>query len=325
GPAVGRQSRKAWPEGATRPAARIAMIAVLFLSVAWRGATPSSRETPGSIDGKIAVMAFPEAVDRNGDTQRIQANDCEVHLVQAEEQTTQWLYECGTWFQPPVGRYLFWLEQGSSVSFQSILSYAREPFTNAGLVLPKRMYPSGFVQLKEGAALPEGATFRAISLDSVENYRAYDRRIANRNAHRPTRMPIGPMLTGVFDRYGRALSLSTPQNVSVGKTTVVDPRTPTREQSDVLAVLSRSELGHPSPCNVTLTSNRQSIQPEVNFQIADRLVVAWYGLAAPAAMNLNVTCDNALPFVRMLYLEPGAILTVRSSIRKSLPLVPKQH
>jgi hypothetical protein len=121
------------------------------------------------------------------------------------------------------------------------------------------------------------------------------------------------------------LSLSTPHNGSVGKTTVVDPRTPTREQSDVLAVLSRSELGHPSPCNVTLTSNRHSIQPELNFQTADRLVVAWYGLAAPAAMNLNVTCDSALPFVRMLYLEPGAILTVRSSLRKSSPLVPKQH
>lgn len=312
------------PSRSRSTAARIAMIAVL-LSLAWRGATANSRETAGSIDGKIAVMAFPEAVDRNGDTQRIQANDCEVHLVQAEEQTTQWLYECGTWFQPPVGRYLFWLEQGSSVSFQSILSYAREPFTNAGLVLPKRMYPSGFVQLKEGAALPEGATFRAISLESVESYRAYDRRIANTNAHRPTRMPIGTMLTGVFDRNGRALSLSTPQNVSVGKTTVVDPRMPTRGQSDVLAVLSRSELGHPFPCKVTLTSNRLSLQPEVNFQTADRLVVAWYGLAAPAAMNLNVTCDNALPFVRMLFLEPGAILTVRSSLRKSSPLVPKKH
>lgn len=272
----------------------------------------------GAVNGNIAVNVVPMLTERNGETRPLPIEDCAVHLVDADEQTTPWIYPCGKWFQPPVGRYLFWLEQRSTVSFQSVLSYAGEPFTGSGLMLPKTMYPSGYVQLRSGTPIPADATFRLISLERVENYRPYDRRIARKRANEPVRIPVGRMIAGVFDRYGQALAISRPREVSAGGVTTADPAGPSRNKTDIVAVLSRSGLPGPIPCDIALTLGRHTIQPAVNFQTQERIIIAWYELT-PAIARLNVACGDTQPFTRSLRLKPGTIETVRATLARPLP------
>lgn len=81
----------------------------------------SASDPAGSMNGKVAVNVVPVSATPDGEPKPLPTAGCVVHLVNAEEQITPWNYPCGDWFQPPVGRYLFWVEQGSTVRFQSIL------------------------------------------------------------------------------------------------------------------------------------------------------------------------------------------------------------
>lgn len=275
---------------------------------------PQLEHGRGAIDGKVAVMAIPVITDRNGDTIPLAEEGCEAHFVQAEDQAMQWIYQCGVWFQPPVGRYLFWLEQEATVSFQSLISYAGEPFTDSGLTFPKTMYPSGEVQLSESVRVPPDATFRLISLEKVGTYRPFDRRIGSAHATASVRVPVGRVIAGVFDRNGRAVSLSRPQDVTAASRAVLRPEVPPRGKADVVAVLSRS-VGRWVPCSVALiTSRGRVIHPTINLQTPDRIVAAWYGLMAPDAVRMNVTCGKRKPLVRKLRLSSGTIETVRFTV-----------
>lgn len=300
------------------PLRRFSAACCCFVSLLLSPAQAEPSAPVGAINGNIAVKVVPVIPDRTGETRPLPTEDCAVHLVEADEQTTPWIYPCGQWFQPAVGRYLFWLEQRSTVSFQSILSYAGEPFTGSGLMLPKTMYPSGYVQLKKGTRIPADATFRLISLESVEAHRPYDRRIASKHAGEPVRIPVGKMIAGIFDRSGQALALSRPSEVSAGGTTIADPVAAAANRSAIVAVFSRPGSPGPIPCTIALTSDQSTIRPAVNFQTQERIVIVWYELA-PAPVRLEVACGDTQPFHRSLRLKPGTIETVRAKLARPLP------
>jgi hypothetical protein len=148
----------------------------------------------GVINGRVAIAAIPSLVDVHGKSTILASEDCEVHLVNSHDVTVERVYPCGSWFTPPVGRYLFWIEKGSSVSYQSVLYYAGEKFRTAGKVFLKPVYPAGSVQLDLKTEIPTGGTFRILTLDTRERYRPFDRRISSANAKRPVRVPVGRVI-----------------------------------------------------------------------------------------------------------------------------------
>ena len=290
-----------------------AVVGVVTLTVIADAATPQLPS--GSSDGRIAVRVVPdEPVD---DTNAV-FRECEVHLVRTDDQSRELVYGCGSWFQPPVGRYLFWLEQGSRVSFQSVIKYVGEPSDESGLTLSKAMFPAVFVRLSSKTPISDDDTFRVVSLERIANYRAFDRRIDYAHARRPVTMPVGNVIAGIFDRTGRALSISKPQAVATARTTTVHPRRPGRRRADVLAVLERHPSeGARSACTAALTTPKgKDIRPGVAMETDDRLVLAWYGIAAPSVVRLSVQCGGQ-SLVRTVHVRRRAIETVRAFLPRS--------
>jgi len=249
-----------------------------------------------------------------GKTIPLATSNCTVHLIHAAEQSREWTYPCGKWFQPAVGRYLFWAEQGATISLQSVLSYAGESFTGSGLMLSKTMQPAGFLRTDNRTKVPPDATLRFVSLRPVGDERPFDRRLDHKRAHEPVRLPAGAAITGVFDRAGRALSLTRPIEVTAGTTAVVRPEGPARNVAHVLAVVSRSGLSPRTPCDITLAVRRDFPTPTVNLQSQERVIAAWYDVPAPAIAVLRMTCSNAQPWERTLHIRPGAIETLRATL-----------
>lgn len=277
-----------------------AALMVSLLSVAAIASEPQ-----GSINGKIAIQVVPH------DAATADLRDCEVHLVKTDDQTRELVYDCGSWFQPPVGRYLFWVEHDARISFQSVITYAGEPFTKSGLMLMKTMFPAGTVKLDARVPMPDGATFRLVSLERVENHRAFDRRIAKTNSTPSVRVPVGRVIAGIFDRDGRALSLSRPQSIELAKMTTVHPEQPNRGKAHVLAVLERSSA---NPSNVQCVADLLATTSTVSVQTDDRMVLVWYDLPAPSTTELTVRCGTNQPLIQTVHLDPRTIRTIRAPL-----------
>lgn len=296
----------------------IVLLATPSLKSAESGVPPSSPDPrTGAIHGRVAIVAIP-VLEQHGKTTFLSYRDCEVHLVKSEDETRELVYPCGSWFQPPIGRYLFWLEQGSLVSFQSVVYYAGERFVHFGSVFAKPLYPAGSVQLDSKVVVPAGSTFRILSLDTIGAYRPFDRRLAASNTRRPFRVPVGRLVAGVFDPGGRALLLSRLQRITAGYTTVVLPTKARAGSAIVVAVFDRLVSRRLSPvCNVGLIiSKRFSTASDIEMQAYDRLVLIWYDLPAPGEGRLEVRCGVDPPLNRLVHLQQGAIATIRETLRR---------
>jgi hypothetical protein len=150
----------------------------------------------GNIGGRIALAAIPR-----GTMQLDKRAPCEVHLVPASYDTPEQVFPCNTWFQPRVGRYLFWLEQGAFISYQSVINYGGEEFRRAGMLLSKPLFPAGQVEIR-ARTIPPGGTLRLLSLRTARAYRPFDRVLAATITARKFRVPAGDVIAGIFDRRG---------------------------------------------------------------------------------------------------------------------------
>jgi hypothetical protein len=280
-------------------------IAISFLPLGVN-AKPLDPKT-GNIGERIAIAALPL------DPQRSNHAPCEVHLVLTTYDKNELLYPCNTWFQPPVGRYLFWLEQGSSISYQSVIFYSGEAFHRAGMLLSKPLFPAGKVEI-QGERIPSGATLRVLSLRTARNYRPFDRVIKPVGATYTFRIPAGRIIAGVFDAAGNALSLSAPHVVQGGHIERVALRS-ARTTATLLVILDRfvSRLPLP-PCAASLTiGNRRQSRPTVDLQAHDRVVLVWYDLDAGDA-RLDFRCRSGQTFTRTQHLREGRVATIRTRL-----------
>ena len=124
-------------------------------------ATAHAAEPEGSINGRIAMMGIPSGVSAN---EARRDGTCNVYLARIGSETVVNVYRCGTWFQPAVGRYMYWIERAGGISVQSAVNYGGEEFRKQGAVFPKRLFPASTVQLSASAALPPGGELRLLSL-----------------------------------------------------------------------------------------------------------------------------------------------------------------
>jgi len=275
--------------------------------------------TKGAINGRIALIAVPISAGRDDKLTPLPIDHCQAHLVETQDETHERVYPCGTWFQPPVGRYLFWMENQVAVSFQSVIHYAGEQFRHSGALFPKPLYPAGSIELESATNVPPGATFRFLSLHIVKNYRPFDRRIAAVRAKSRIHAPAGAAVAGVFDGSGRAASLSKPFIVKPGRVAVVNPETPQEGRAALVVVLNRFEHPPLRRCAVTLMeSSGRRIAPAVDLQAYDRVVMIWYDLLASGNTRIAVSCNSQQPFVQTVHLVSGQIETVRRNLHRKV-------
>lgn len=278
----------------------------------------------GSINGRIAIKMLPQT----SDPKDLDLKSCEAHLVQVDNQSTELVYRCGTWFQPPIGRYLFWLQQNERISYQSVITYAGEAFRTGGLALSKSMYPAGYVRLSsDTATLPLNSTLRLISLNTLDELRPFDRRIERPSAKLRVTAPTGDAIVGLFDRQGRALLLSRPKAVRSASITEFTPHGPMRSRANLVVILERSQAPFPAaPCSVNLklgeTTVGSPIPPLVNFQPNDRVVLIWYDLTAPCEAELVVQCPRANAYRRTTRLMDDVTTTLRGRVTPAIASQP---
>ncbi len=292
---------------------------LLHAFVCAAGSVKMPDASKGVINGKIAMIGVPVSIDRHGNMTSLARarGSCRVHLTSTDDETRESIYPCDSWFQPSVGRYLFWLEDDTTISFQSVIYYAGERFRGSGAVFPKPLYPAGSIELAKGTSIPAGATFRFLALDTVKNYRPFDRRIAAQDAMRRVRAPAGRILGGLFDAAGYALALSKPQIVEPGHLLVIRPEKPDQRRATLVAVLNRFDRPPLQKCNgVLIGPAGERIAPSVDLQAYDRIVLAWYDLMSSEAMRFTVSCAEQLRFTRRVPLTGGNIATIRGGLRR---------
>jgi len=286
------------------------LVAVLVSSISFLpvrvNAQPLDPRT-GNIGGRIAIAAMPR------DSQPSNHAPCEVHLVLTTYDKDEQIYACNTWFQPAVGRYLFWLEQGSSISYQSVIFYGGEHFHRSGMLLSKPLFPAGNVEI-EGETIPSGATLRVLSLRTARTYRPFDRVIRPAGRSRSFRIPAGRVIAGVFDAAGNALSLSAPHVLEQGRTQRISLES-ARRTAALLVVLDRFVRRPPLPrCVSSLTiGDRRQPRPTVDLQAHDRVVLVWYDLDAGDA-RLDFRCRSGQTLTRTLILAERRVATIRTRL-----------
>jgi hypothetical protein len=269
---------------------RLAIIAATLSAVSTAVHLPDA--AGGHINGRIALMFWP-ATESPGRLVPVPKNDCTVHFVLADDQARESVYPCGEWFQPPVpSRYVHWLEQGDSVSYQSVVGYGGDAFRGKGLIGVDPMFPAGFVAIDPKLKLEADQTFRIVSLKTQGERRMFDRRLSSMQARRATtRVPTGQVVSGIFDSAGRAVALSRPTVIAVGQVVRTAPARPSRG-GDALVVVGRDPpMSKTTGCRASVVAGGKEQAPAVSIITKDRLLFIWYGID-PGAASLSVGCGE---------------------------------
>jgi hypothetical protein len=295
------------------------LLAGLLSLTAWAGTVTLPPASAGEINGRTALLMWPASADG----EPIEPSNCKAHLVPYSDQDQELLFPCGEWFQPPVGKYRYWLEKDDAFMSPSptIVVYAGPKFTGAGLrgVLP--VLPAGKVALR--APFPAEQSLRLLHIPSGSSkpaqHRSMDRR-ARADSVVPLLMPEGEVIAGVFDRKsGDAVALTRPVRVQRDKVAYVNPQPP-KEGCDVLAVFDRpgirprSQTDDAAPVLRTPQGDRP---PDVLSDTANRVIAVWYGISARSAELIFKSSAELVP-TETLRLVPGHAVTIRRAI-SSLP------
>jgi hypothetical protein len=264
----------------------------------------------GALNGRVAVLLAP--AEANGDLR--DPAGCTVHLLSLLDREES-VYSCGEWFQPERGGYIHWMQQGSSVSQQSVLRYGAEEFTGNGLIVVKALTAGGRVELDSGIKVSGAETFRIVSLSDERTSRPFTRRFDARHA-KSSAVPTGPLLGGIFTADGDAVSLSLPVNVISGETHQLTPRLP-KGGADVVVLLERSASR--ARCEPKVTLGKRSPAPDVSYQGTQRVIFVWYGIRGTGTATIAIDCAGSTKLEKRVRLEPGRVVTVRDELRKTTP------
>lgn len=250
----------------------IALVVLITLTLTGQATPPLPDPTTGVIDGEPAMLFWPTSTDSR---QPVEAKDCVVHLVGADEEDKT--FPCGTWFKPDRGHYAGWLETATHISSTRLsLSYGGGPFRGAGQQILVGVVPAATVDVSTEFAPPAGATVRVLGLRPT-GY-PFERRVPA-SQHTLVKVPAGPVIIGLFDRDGRALALSRRIDAPVAGSARVELRKPSAPQ--LLVVLDRplrqSHAGH-GHSGLKLAMPTKTTEPDVFLDAPGRLFGIWYAV-----------------------------------------------
>lgn len=275
--------------------------------------------TKGSIQGRVALSFWPTTVE---DSEILAPFGFEVHLVPAHDLDLELTYPCGEWFEPPPGRYRYWIEgNGKITPYSSVFAFRGGPFRGKGGVARVPVSPAGTVALDRAFTLPPAGFLRILHLDSHLKDRVlrreFSRRIPAEAAHRGAAMPAGRVVAALFDSArGEYLGITRPVEVQPGGPTLVAPESPAGG-SDLVVLLDRSEIldDHAqAPVEIVARSGERSRAPDVLVPTADRVYAIWYGLAGNY-VELEATAAGAFFPSREITLRPGRVEGFRGELQ----------
>ena len=282
----------------------------------------------GQINGIVAVMFWPAKNTDGGKVdQLLPVEDCQVVLAPWTDLPAERTYRCGTWFQPPEGRYRVWLEKSGDRITQTTgtFNYAPEPFQGRGHGVVMPVGAGGRVALASDVALPRDTELRLFNFDSCciapKLTHPFDRRAisSTRELRSGLLLPTGRVFSGIFDRAtNEAIAIAPLVRVEAGKIAIVAPRPPGAGTSDVFLSLGRPDVRKKLDVDV-IALTLDGKKPDALFDGSDRIYAAWFGVKGPSAQLASDSKTLRLT-PRTLKLSPGRVVTVREELQK-LPAV----
>jgi hypothetical protein len=237
-------------------------------------------------------MMFLPGVAAQTHLKPLPTTKCTVHLILADDQARESIYPCGEWFQPPIARYLEWLEEPGFVSYQRVVGYAGEPFHGKGMIGLNTLTHAAAVSLVSRIKLNADETFRLVSLTTEGDSRLFDRRITPGRVKEAFQVPAGNVIGGIFNSMGRAIALTGPISARLGQTVAITPHSPV-SGGDAMVVIDRTVAPHDKPddCAFRFAVGKKELPPAVNVITRDRLLFIWYGLN-PGSADFTLRCGG---------------------------------
>lgn len=269
----------------------------------------------GVINGKTALLLWPV----NASNELLEPSHCAAHMIPYDHPDDELTFDCGVWFQPPVGKYRYWLEKDERLisRYPTIVYYAGAPFEGSSLRVLLPLGAAGQVALRTPRPSDQSLRFLHIpaSSDRPAAHRSMDRRV-RADAVIPVLMPEGEVIGGTFDRHsGDAIAITRPVHVTAGHLTYFDPKPPAAG-SDILAILERPAIRSPDPAanaRVVMRVDDVERSPDVLSDTANRVVAVWYGVTG---RNAEVVAQTNKEFLspESFRLVPGRVTTIRHKL-----------
>lgn len=287
----------------------------LWLVLSWSAMAqpPYLDATEGEIDGKVAVAFLArEPDDPSG---YLPPDGYEAHLVPSTDLDRELVYPAGEWFQPPIGRYRFWVEGNWSMSPGSaIIQYGGSPFRSRGMVSVEAVHPAGLIALDPEVEADAETALRLLHVES-HNRGKFPQREISRRAFGAERwegvlMPEGRVVAGLFDNArDEYVALSQPIEVKARQKVTVVPRPPAAGTSHVVVALER-----PTPVSSYeeydvqpfLSIGEKKVAASVTIPTADRVYAVWYDVQGRYG-KLTVEADTVFLEPLELPLRPGKV------------------
>ena len=272
----------------------------------------------GLVNGKTSLLYWPIGPN----SRLLDPTGCTVHLVPLTDHDQELVFDCGTWIQPPTGKYVAWIQTEESMTAHPIITnYVPSNPVSGSIRSALLLQPAGEVVL---ARPHPDQSFRLLHLPSpseAREHRAIDRRSPADSRH-SVLMPEGDVLAALFDKKtNNARAVARPVHVKHNSVVSVDPQPPT-VGTDILLILERQQRRERGPIGdaaVALRLGNRELSPDVLSDTATRLVAVWYGVEATDAELVFRSQREFFP-AQPLRLRAKDVSTIRGEITR-LPSV----
>lgn len=278
-------------------------------------------------DGRSGIAVFPGELSGNEVTRIHDPAGFEVRLTNADQPGTELSFTAGTLFDPPRGRYRYWVEGAWSMTpFTQLASFGadRPPGAKSMRVLP--IVPAGRVALPERPRADPAHQLRLLYVDrepAAGLRHELSRRRGVAEVGSGILMPAGRVLAALWDPHEERYSaLSRPFTVEA-KTTVAAPlRGPAEGEADLVVYVDRAE-GVPASALpglvLTATQGREQRRADVSLLTPWGTYGVWYGLK-PGTVALGGGNDRLYVPPAAVYLTSGRISRYQGKVLRKILL-----
>lgn len=267
----------------------------------------------GEIDGRVATAVYPAQYRDSQFHSVLDPEGFSVHLS-PDGQSTELVFPCASWFQPPPGRYRIWVQGESEMTpYSVILGWAGGAFKGRAPTAALPVAPAGRVVVPRtlGASDREGLGIRLLRAeDHVEGDLArweMSRYRELKEVGDGVLMPAGQALAGLWDGE-RYLALTRPFAVAPGMTVEAPFEAPGDDAYFVVA-LDRDEVAWKKDvygATLSLVRGGAERTPGLKVETATRIFGVWYDLA-PGSWELRAETSRATLPPQPIELEAGEI------------------
>lgn len=266
----------------------------------------------GQIDGMTAVTVMPRQVGASG---FLPPWGYRAHLTGHDDPAVEITFPCGTWSQPPAGRYRVWVEGTWTISpLTHIISFSSRPFQGSGMITSASTVDAGRVALPPAFKRDRDNTLRLLHggeyLDEgfprFELSRRHPIGEVGDGLLMPTGFSIGALWNERSESY---VALSRPFQVKHRETVLAPLEVPRKNEAHLVVQIQRATgARNPSEMNLKISIFRAGrvMLPDFQVSTADRAYAFWYGLE-PGSVEVRAEAASGSFQPQRIVLEAGDI------------------